>query len=649
MTRATITSIRRICCFWPYRTSISQESQTKITPNIGQKLAIRLTASLMLQIVAAPILTILPSVAETVHGISMHGVPELGPNFTHLPYVNPRAPKGGRITLGVFGSYNSLNPLIIRGVAPPAIRGLVYESLMTRNGNEPFSLYGLIAEKLEVPDDRSWVIFHINPSAQFSDGKPVTSADVEFSFKILARQGRPYMRSHYAKVAKVEILSAHKIRFTFKELKANNTIAKSKGRDREIPLIMALMPVLPKHAINPATFNSPSLKPPIGSGPYRVTQVAPGAALTYQRNLKYWGRNLPIRRGLYNADQIHMRYYRDGTALFEALKSGAIDLRRENDPGRWVAGYDFPAIADKRIRKYEFDIKLPAGMTGLVFNTRRPQFKDPNIRRALMIAFDARRINKQLFHDRYRRSQSYFSRSTLSTTAKPATKKERALLALFPKAVKPEIMAGTWRVPGNDTTQAHRKNLRRAFELFKRAGYRLNAGRLVETATAKPFKIQFLVLSRQQARIAVVFAESLKRLGITAKIRQVDDTQYWSRIGIFDFDIIQWSYSASLSPGNEQINRWSSSYADIERSLNYAGVKNPAVDAMIDHMLTAKDRTDFEAAVRAFDRVLLSGDYLVPLFHLPKLWIAASTRLGFPKTTPLFGTSIHMWWVKPKR
>ncbi|MCB1510738.1 MAG: ABC transporter substrate-binding protein [Hyphomicrobiaceae bacterium] len=565
----------------------------------------------------------------------MHGQPALPPDFKHLPYVNPSAPKGGRITLGTFGTFDSLNPMIVRGIAAEGLTGLVYESLLARNANEPFSLYGLIAKHIEVAEDRSAITFHLDPKARFSDGKPVTAEDVVFSWRILRDKGRPYMRGHYSKVKAAEILGPGVVRFSFGSI-----------GDREIPLIMGLMPVLPRHAIDEATFNEPSLKIPIGSGPYVVDDVAPGTTLTLRRNPKYWGRHLPIRRGMHNASEVRYLYYRDNTALFEAFKAGKLDFRSENDPGQWVSGYDFPAIKEGRARKYTFETQLPAGMTGLVFNTRRDKFKDQRVRQAIILAFDARRINKQFFHGRYVRTESFFARSTLASTGHPASSRERSLLAPFGNVLKPDIMAGTWHLPTGAGDDGNRTNLRKAYRLLREAGYVIRDGRLLHRKSGQ-LAIEFMVLTRAQARVAVAFGESLRRLGIDVKIRQAEDSQYWARLGSFDYDMLQWTYPASLSPGNEQFNRWHSRFADTQRSLNLAGVRNPAVDAMIEVLLTQRDRAGFKAAVRALDRALLSGDYVVPLFHLPKVWVAASSRLDFPKTKVLFGTDVHMWWVKP--
>jgi peptide/nickel transport system substrate-binding protein len=567
----------------------------------------------------------------------MHGEPALPPGFTHFPYANPDAPQGGRITLGASDTFNSLNPLIIRGVVPEQINSLVYERLLARNANEPFSLYGLIAEAIELPDDRSSITFHINPKAHFSDGVAITPEDVIFSWRLLKDTGRQYMRSYYTKVARAEKLGSATVKFTF-----------ASGSDREMPLILGRMPVLPRHLIeNTADFNRPSLHIPVGSGPYRITKVDPGQSIVFERDPNYWARDLPTRRGLFNFEQIRYLYFNDQTPLFEAFKSGLIDFRNERDPGRWVSGYDFPALHEGRIKRYVFPSHLPAGMTGLVFNTRRRKFNDPRVRRAFIHAFDGRRINRQLFHDRYERSQSYFAGSELASTGLRASARERELLAPFSDAVKPAIMDGTWRVPSSGKSSGGRKNLRQAYDLLRQAGYRVRDGRMVDVRTGEQLAVEFLVLSRAQARIVTDYAENLKRLGIAAAIRQVEGSQYWARLQKFDFDIIQWSYTASLSPGNEQIHRWTSAYANAQGSLNFAGVKNKAVDAMIEAMLKMRSRSDFVAAVRAFDRILLSGDYVVPLFHLPNVWVAASTRLAFPETRPLGGIDLNTWWVKP--
>ena len=572
------------------------------------------------------------------HAIAMHGEPKLPEGFTHFPYVNPDAPKGGRLTLGELGTFDSLNPFIVRGVAPAGLRGLVYESLLARSADEPFTLYAHIAESLRVAPGRSWIEFDLDPRATFSDGRSITVTDVLFSYEVLRLKGRPYLRSHYGKVTKAEPKGERTVRFTFSNL-----------ADREIPLIIALMPILPKHAVSRETFDQTTLETPVGSGPYVVSEIDPGRSLTLTRDAGYWAADHPVRRGMNNFDELKILYFRDQTALFEAFKTGLVDVRPENDPSRWVEGYDFPAIRSGRARQLTFETGKPAGMSGLVFNTRRTKFSDQRMREALLLAFDGETINSSLYHGRFVRTESFFARSYLASTGQPADARERRYLAQFANLIKPEIMDGTWRLPKVNSPQDARSNLREAFRLLTAAGYRLDGRRLVSATTGEQLSIEFLVTTNGQQRLALTFANALKRLGIAVLVRKIEASQYWSRIGRFDFDIIQWHYSASLSPGNEQINRWASSHADIERSLNYAGVRNPAVDRTIEAMLQATTRSEFVSAVRAFDRALLSGTYLIPLFHIPEDWYAAWADLRQPPASPLLGTDLMTWWRAPEQ
>ncbi len=574
-----------------------------------------------------------PAFAAGVHGIAMHGEPALPADFEHLPYVNPDAPKGGRLRLGALGSFDSLNPFIIRGVTPSGVREYVYESLMARSQDEPFTLYGLIAERVEVPDDRSSITFHLRPEARFSDGHPITPADVIHSHALLKEKGWPYHRSYYAKVDKVEEIGPHAVRFTFKD-----------GGDREIPLILGLMPILPKHVMTPERFERTSLEPPVGSGPYVISTIEPGRTVVFRRNPDHWAKDLPILRGRYNFDEIKVDFYRDSSSLFEAFKAGQIDARAEDDPARWAEGYSFQAVADGRVIKSEFQTGAPAGMTGLVFNTRRPMFADQRVRRALALMFDAEWINRSLFHGLYTRTDSYFDRSVLASTGQPVSAEERTLLAPFGGAVDADGLEGRARLPEGDGSGNNRAALREAYNLLSAAGYELKGRTLVNTKTGAPLAFEFLASTRGQERLMLSYAGMLERLGIVVNIRQVDSAQYWARLKSFDFDMIQWTWGASLSPGNEQINRWSSRAADTEGSLNYAGVKNPAADAMIEALLTARTYEDLTAAVRAFDRVLLSGDYVIPLFHIPKQWIAHWSHLHAPERTALLGTDFDTWW-----
>jgi peptide/nickel transport system substrate-binding protein len=586
---------------------------------------------LLLAILLTAMATAGSAVGEPVHGLAMHGIPLHPPGFSHFPYVNPDAPKGGHITLGALGTFDSLNPFIIKGVAPPGMREYVYESLMTRSADEPFTLYGLIAETVEVPDDRSSITFHLRPEARFSDGAPITPQDVLFSHQILKSLGHPYHRAHYSKVTKAEQIGPRSVRFTF-----------ASSDDREMPLILGLMPVLPKHKLTLETFAQTSLEPPLGSGPYRVAQVSPGRSITYRRNPDWWARDLAVTRGRFNFDEIRIEHFRDSSSLFEAFKAGEIHVRVEDDPGRWIDGYRIAAVHEGRLFKEELTTGLPAGMAAFVFNTRRPMFEDARVRRAFILLFDAEWINRSLFNGLYERTQSFFERSSLSSHGRPADARERALLAPYLQSVKPDILDGTFRLPTSDATAADRANLQAAHELLTEAGYELKSGRLVKNGS--PLAFEFLAQTRQQERLMLSYAHTLERLGIAVRIRQVDAAQYWSRLQTFDFDVIQWTWGASLSPGNEQINRWSSKAASIEGSLNYAGVKNAAADAMIETMLQARSSEDFVSSVRAFDRVLLSGDYVIPLYHLSKVWVAYWSPLHHPEILPLSGFDLDTWW-----
>lgn len=592
----------------------------------------------MLHRLTAPLTALLLSAcwanAEPAPAIALHGAPKEPAGFEHFSYVNPLAPKGGRLTLGAYGSFDSLNPLIVKGSPANGLRDFTIESLMARGLDEPFTLYGLIAESVDVPEDRSSVTFHLNPKAHFSDGHPITADDVIFSLELLREKGRPNHRTYFSKVTKSEKLSEHAVRFTF-----------DAAGDREIPLIVALMPVLPKHAINPDTFENTTLAPPVGSGPYKVGKLDAGRSITFERDPNYWGRDLPVNRGRFNFDEVRFDYYREGTAMFDAFKSGQIDLWPEEDPRRWANGYDFPAIRDGRAVKREFEIGIPAGMTALVFNTRRRVFADPRVREALIYLFDFEWTNRTLYAGLYSRTQSYFERSILASPGHPADTHELELLKPFPGAVKPAIMDGTYRFPSTDGSGRSRENQERAFHLLQQAGYELRGGKMVSSETGQQVEFEILAVTTAQEGLLLSFARDVGRLGIKVNLRVVDSSQYQQRLTNYDYDMIQNTWTSSLSPGNEQLFRWSSQSAKVPGTYNFAGVENPAADAMIQALLAAKSEQNFVSAVRALDRVLLSGDYVIPLFFIPKQWVAFWTRLQHPEQTPLFGYSVDSWWA----
>ncbi len=568
------------------------------------------------------------------HAIAMHGSPKYGPDFQHFDYADPEAPKGGRVVLGQTGSFDTLNPLIIRGEPAAGIRDWVYETLMARGFDEPFTMYGLIAERVEVPEDRSSVTFHLNPAARFSDGRAITADDVIFSMQTLRERGRPNHRNSYKKVARTERLSDRAVKFVFDQ-----------SGDREMPLIMASMPVLPRHLLTAETFDRTTLTPVIGSGPYTIATVDPGRSITYRRNADYWGRDLPVNRGRFNFDEIRYEYFRDMSVQFEAFKSGLLDMRSEDDPKLWATGYDIPAKRDGRIIMREIETGLPAGMSALAFNIRRPVFQDPRVRRALLLLFNFEWVNKTLYHGLYKRTESFFERSYLSSAGRPADARERALLAPFAGFVLPEVMEGRYRMPVSDGSGHNRENAREAFRLFSEAGYVIDGGRLVHKDTRQPLTFEILAGSTVQQRLIASYVSDLAKLGIAAQLRVVDSAQYQSRLKDFDYDMIQTAWPSSLSPGNEQVFRWDSRTADAPGSFNFVGVRNPAVDAMIVRLLEADNEEDFTSAVRALDRVLLSGHYVIPLFHASRQWVANWHQMKPPPRFALWGYNLDTWWV----
>jgi peptide/nickel transport system substrate-binding protein len=574
---------------------------------------------------------------EARHAIAMHGEPAWPEDFTRLPYADPAAPKGGRLVQGVLGTFDSLNPLVVKGIALQSIRGYVVESLMARGFEEPFTLYGLVASSVETDPQRSYVTFRLNPAARFSDGKPVTAEDIIFSWQLMRDRGRPNHRSYYAKVAKAEIIGERAVRFDL-----------SGSDDRELPLILGLMPVLAKHAVVPESFEETSFQAPLGSGPYVVGDVDPGKSVTFKRNPNYWGRDLPINRGLWNFDEIRFDYYREANSHLEAFKRGLYDVRIEHDPTRWQTAYTFPALRDGLVVKETFPTGVPKASSYFLFNTRRPVFQDIRVREAISFLFDFDWINHSYFFDLYRRTASYFAGSELSSHGRPADAREQALLAPYGDAVRPDVLQGTWSPPVSDGSGRDRATLKRALDLFAAAGYELRGTVLAERTSGRPLTFEIMVTTRDDERLALLFSQSLKRAGIVARVRLVDAVQFEGRRLNYDFDMIENRWDQSLSPGNEQAFYWGSAAADQPGTRNYMGIKSAAVDGMIAALLKAQTREDFVAAVRALDRVLISGFYVIPLFHLPEQWLARWTRIARPASTSLYGYLPEAWWSEPR-
>ncbi len=583
--------------------------------------------------------------AEPSHGIAMRGDPALPADFAHFSYANPDAPKGGTLVYGVKGSFDDLNPFDLksirtgaRGLWDPVFGNLVFESLMKRNRDEPFTLYGLLAEKAEMAPDRSWIEFHMNPAARFSDGKPLTVDDVIFTFNLLKDQGRPPYSSRMKQVSKLEKTGERSVKLTFND-KAS----------RETPMLFGLMPVLPQHATDIETFGNSTLTPPIGSGPYTVQSLRPGERITYRRNPEYWGKDLPANAGFNNFETIRVDYYRSSNAQFEGFKKGLFDIYPESSPSKWNTGYDFPAISEGRALKETYKKRTPSGMLGLVFNTRRKKFANRQVRQALAMLFDFEWANENLFFGAYQRTSSYWQDSYLSSLGQPASDLEKNMLAAFPGVVADDVMDGTYKAPVADGSGRDRKILRQALTLLRKQGFDFQDGTLMDKA-GEPLSFEMLIagdagISGQDIeRIALAYKRSAAKLGIKIDVRLVDDTQYQRRKGSFDYDMTIVSYSSSLSPGAEQTFRWGSQSRDLEGTFNFAGAAEPAIDMLIERMLNATTEEEFQAAVRAYDRVLISGHYVIPLYHLPEIRIARWKKLARPQYTPLYGPRFQTWW-----
>ena len=569
------------------------------------------------------------------HGIAMHGDLKYQAGFDHLDYVNPNAPKGGELRRAVRGTFDSLNPFIIKGVRAHG-HHLVFETLLKRTWDEPFSLYGLIAESIEVPDDRSSATFVLRPEARFHDGRPVTVDDVIFSWETLKEYGRPNHRLYYRQVQRTERPHARSVRFVFD----------TASPDRELPLILGLMPILSKSYYASVKFEQTTLVPPVGSGPYRVESVDAGRGIVYLRDPDYWGRHLPINRGQHNFDRIRYDYYRDGDVMMEAFRAGEYNLRLELSGKRWATAYDFPAVVEGRVKLERLPHGRPSGMSALVFNTRREIFTDRRVRHALAQAFDFASINKTLLYGAYIRTHSIFDNSELGSRGVPRGR-ERDLLELFRERLPREVFEEPYRPPAVDG--GIRANLKAAQRLLAEAGWEVRNGSLQRAEDGLLLAFEILLVDPANEKIALSFARNLRRLGAQAKVRTVDTSQYQYRLNLYDFDMIMYRWGMSLSPGNEQAFYWGTQAAGQEGTRNYPGIRNPAVDELIDLMTEARDRDAFVDIVRAMDRVLLWGHYFVPLYHLKDDRVAYWDGFGRPEVTPLYGILVDTWWEDPDK
>lgn len=579
------------------------------------------------------------------HAIAMHGEPALPYNFRKLPFANDGASKAGEITVspeayGADVAFDSLNPFIVKGTAYWDIRHLTFESLMARNPDEPFTLYGLLAKSIETPVDRSWVEFTVRKHAKFSDGTPLTVDDVIFSMETLREHGLPNMRRYYAKIAIAKQTGPHKVRFVFSD----------KG-DMEAPLLLGLMPILSKAYYTEHPFNQTTLEPPVGSGPYVISEVDAGHSVTFRRDKKYWGAKLPLNVGRNNFEKIKIESFRDENSKFEAFKKGLFTLRFEGDPTRWNKAYDFPATRNALILLDEFEHQRPSGMYALAFNTRRGIFADPRVRQALIYPFDFEWMNEHFFYGTYARTQSFFDNSNLAGIG-PASFAERALLAPWSAYVDPALMEDGWQAPINGSRENARANAIKAMSLLESAGWHIRDGKLTNDVSGETFHFEILLPNRSQERVALNYGKTLERLGIEVDVRVVDSAQYQQRLQTYEFDMVPFKWSGSLSPGNEQAFRWGSKEADKEGTYNIPGVKNPAVDALIETLVAARTREELVTSAQALDRVLLSGYYVLPLYHEKADRIAWWGEMQHPRRTPMLGWAyggagyrFASWWM----
>jgi len=580
------------------------------------------------------------ALATGSHAIAMHGTPKYDENFQHFDYVNPQAPKGGTLRLATVSTsgFDSLNPFIIKGVPAAGITYLrqsyLYDSLAVHAADEPFTLYGLIAERMEVPPDRSAITFHLNPRARFQDGQPITAADVAYTFELLTKKGHPLFSNYYKDVAAVEILDPQRIKFSF-----------STNKNRELPLILAEMPVLPKHYWEDRDFSKTSLDIPLGSGPYRIAEVDPGRSISYQRNPDYWAKALPVNRGRYNFDLIKIDYYRDDNVALQALKSGEYDFRIENSAKNWATAYNGPPFDRNELVTAEIPNHQPAGMQGFAYNTRRPLFTDPQVRRALAYAFDFEWTNQNIFYGAYYRTKSYFDNSELAARGLPDND-EFEILNPFRKQLPEEVFSKVYTPPSTSGGSSIRHNLRTAARLLKEAGWEVRDNVLTHAKSGEPFSFEILLAQPSMERVVLPFKKNLSRLGINMRIRMVDTQQYINRINTFDFDMIVYSIGQSNSPGNEQRDYWHSSEAERPGSRNLMGIKDPVVDQLIELVIGANDRKSLITRVRALDRVLLWGHYVIPQFHNRVFRVAYWNHFGRPENPPLYSIGLDTWWHK---
>ena len=582
-----------------------------------------------------PLLTAAALAAAGGYGISLFGELKYGPDFQNFEYANPNAPKGGTMRLSAIGTYDTLNPYVVKGV-PAAGIGQIFDTLLVASQDEPGSEYGLVAESVEVAPDKLSVLYTMRKEARFHDGSPMTPADLVWTFNTLREKGHPMYRSYYGDVTMVAQEGERGVRFRFKD--ADN---------RELPQILGQMPVLSQAYWSNRDFGKTTLEPPLGSGGYKIDVIDAGRSITYKRVPDYWAANLPVNKGRQNVDVIRYDYYRDGTIALEAFKAGQYDVRRENSSKSWATGYDSPALREGLIKKEQIPNQLPSGMQGFGYNLRRPLFQDPRVRQALAYGFDFEWSNKNLFYGLYARTRSYFDNSELAATGVPKGE-ELKILEPFRGKIPDEVFTKEYDPPKYDGSGNIREGLRDALKLLKEAGWSFKNEKLVNDKTGQPFDFEILLNDPQFERIVLPFTKNLERMGISAHVRTVDTAQYEKRMETFDYDMTVVVFGQSLSPGNEQREFWGSKSADEDGSRNSLGIKSPVIDELIEQLIRAPDRASLVAHTHALDRVLQYGYYVIPNFHNTAFWVASWDKFRRPEIAPKYGFGLDTWWVDPK-
>jgi microcin C transport system substrate-binding protein len=573
--------------------------------------------------------------AAATHGMSLFGDLKYGPDFKHFDYVNPNAPSGGTIRYAAIGTYDTLNPFVIKGIPAAGIGG-TFDTLTVRSEDEPSSEYGLVAEKIELAPDKLSVLYTLRKEARFHDGTPMTPEDVVWTFEALRTKGQPMYRSYYGDVTTFEKEGGRGVRFSFKS--ADN---------RELPQIIGEMPVLSKAYWSGRDFSNTTLDPPLGSGPYKVEALDPGRSITYRRVADYWAADLPVNKGRHKLDVIRYDYYRDGTIALEAFKAGQYDVRQENSSKNWATGYDSPALRAGLIKKEQIPHQRPSGMQGFGYNLRRPLFQDARVREALAYAFDFEWSNKNLFYDAYTRTRSYFDNSELAATGMPQGE-ELKILEEFRGQIPEEVFTAEYDPPKYDGSGNIRDGLRAALKLLKEAGWTFKGEKLVNDETGQPFEFEILLVQPEFERIVLPVKKNLERMGVTVRVRTIDPAQYEKRMQTYDFDMAVVSFGASQSPGNELRDHFGSLAADEQGSQNVLGIKSKVVDELIEELIKAPDRASLVARTRALDRVLQYGYYVIPHYHVAAFRVAYWDKYRRPAVSPKYSVGLDTWWIDPK-